>query len=154
MSRLTLAIGVVLCASCAALHAQTWATVDDVDAPAASAREVTADSEGNIFVAGSMKDETTRNHAVIMRSTDGGAIWETSADFPATIDEVVGPPGPAASFSAIASAHVASGENHIVAAGRIRQVFSAAGPRTGQWLIIRSKDAGATWETVDEYSPR
>jgi hypothetical protein len=151
-SRFAFALTAALCVSAAAVQAQTWETVDDIDAPAAGAREVVTDSTSNVFVAGYMKDETTRHHAVVMKSSDGGVTWETSADIPAPQDNAGSTYGSAAGFTAIAAAQIAGGENHLVAAGRIKRVYNASGVFSGQWLIKRSKDAGVTWETVDDYT--
>ena len=151
-SRVILAVVLALCASSAIAQTPSWQTVDDFPDPSASASKITTDSAANIFVAGWTRDATSRSHAVVMRSSDSGATWEISADLPAPQDNPGSPYGSAAAFTAIASAQVAGSENHLVAAGRIKRVYNASGAFSGQWLIIRSKDAGATWETVDEYT--
>ena len=105
-------------------------------------------SAGNIFAAGTMRDATERYHAVIMKSSDSGATWGTVVDYPA-VNDLSAPNGPAAVFRTITSADV-GGERHLVATGFYRRVSSPRG-LTPQWLTIRSKDAGVTWETLDEY---
>lgn len=148
LPRLILALGVAVYASSAAIQAQTWETVDDI--PPANAYAITADSTRSIFVAGATKDETGRYHAIITKSSDGQPTWTTSADYP-SLNDAFAPNGSAAWFGAIAAADVANGEKHVVAAGRIKRV-PFGNTYTGQWLIIRSKDAGTNWVTVDEYS--
>ena len=151
-SRFFLLLGLSLCARSAIAQTPSWETVDDFPDPSASASKITTDSAANIFVAGWTRDATTRYHALIMRSTDSGATWAISADYPAPQDNYGSPNGSAGAFTAIASAQVAGGQNYLVAAGRIKRVYNASGAFSGQWLTIRSKDAGATWETVDEYT--
>ncbi len=136
--RLILALGVALTASSAATQAQTWETVDDIDAPSAKADGITADSVGNVFVAGSMNDAAGITHAVVMKSSDEGDTWVTADDVTsATSSRGAG---------RIASARIAvSGnaiEDHLVTASMAQGT---------KWLIRRSVDAGATWATLDLY---
>ena len=76
-------------------------------------------------------------------------------DHPGVDDPPPVPPGNsiAAGFHTIVSANVAGGGSHLVAAGVYRRglrpgTFSSYTP---QWVIIRSRDGGANWETLDEY---
>ena len=137
-SRFILAISVALCASSAATQAQTWETVDDIDAPSAKADGITADSVGNVFVAGSINDTVGITHAVVMKSSDQGDTWVTADDVTsATSSRGAG---------RIASARIAvSGnaiEDHLVTASMAQGT---------KWLIRRSVDAGAKWATLDLY---
>jgi hypothetical protein len=146
--RLILALGAALLASAAAVHAQTWQTVDDADgATGELVYQITSDSAGNISAAGTMRDATERYHAVIMKCSDSGATRATVVDYSAEND-LSAPNGAGATFQTITSADV-GGERHLVATGFYRRVNRAG--YTPQWLTIRSKDGGATWETLDEY---
>ena len=151
------ALAAVLCISSAPAQAQTWETIDDAaGATSEKVLSITSDSAGNIFAAGTMRDATERGHAVIMKSSDSGATWSTVADYPAvyTISVPGAPENPiGAAFHTIASADVAGGENHLVAAGVYRRGLrpGTSSSYTTQWVIIRSKDGGATWDTLDEY---
>lgn len=135
-------------------QAQTWQTIDDAEGSTGEGvREVTSDSAGNIFAAGWIRDASERYHAVITRSSDSGATWGTVADYPA-LNDPSAPNGPGAGFSAMAAADVAGGETVLVASGRDTRVLGNdyyLGV-SGNWLTVRSKDAGVTWETVDKYS--
>ena len=132
----------------ASVQAQTWSTVDDALGPAGEVvYQTTSDSAGNLFAAGTMRDATQRYHAVIMKSSDSGSTWGTVVDYPA-VNDLAAPNGPGAVFRTITSADV-GGERLLVATGFYRRVN-----RTGftpQWLTIRSRDGGTSWETLDEY---
>jgi len=68
-----LATGVALCAGSTTVHAQAWATVDDIVDPASSGYAATSDSAGNLFDAGSMNmigANGVLNYAVVMESLD------------------------------------------------------------------------------------
>lgn len=148
--RVILALGALLCAGSAPTHAQTWETIDDAaGATGEGVYKVTSDSAGNIFAAGYVRDATERYHAVIMKSSDSGATWATVIDYPA-VNDLSAPNGPFAGFTSIVSADV-GGERHLVATGTHRRL-----PNPGYrsvWMTIRSRDGGATWETLDEYLP-
>src|SRR6478609_3675024 len=73
--RLLIGFSVALCTSTAIVRAQSFQTVDDYPAPSAQNERIISDSAGNLFSAGSAKDETGRNHAVIMKSSDAGDTW-------------------------------------------------------------------------------
>ncbi len=149
VSRFAFALTAALFVSSATVQAQTWQTVDDAEGPGGeSVYRITSDSAGNIFAAGNVYDATGLFHAVITKSSDSGATWETVVDYPAVDDH---PPMKVfAYFAAIASADV-GGERHLVAAGKIREVATPGLGYRAQMLIIRSRDDGATWETLDEY---
>ncbi len=143
-----LAVCLALLVNAAAVQAQSWATVDDAEGATGEAvYQITSDSAGNIFAAGTIRDATERYHAVITKSSDGGANWGIVVDYPAEND-LSAPNGPGALFRTITSADV-GGERHLVATGFYRRVNRAG--FTAQWLTIRSRDGGATWETLDEY---
>lgn len=137
-------------------RAQAWQTVDDAEgATSERVYSVTTDSSGNVFTAGTIVDATGRYHAVIMKSSDSGGTWSTVVDYPGVDNPPPYPPGNgvAATFHKIVSANV-GGENHLVATGVYRRAQRPGVSYTSyipQWLIIRSKDGGSTWETMDEY---
>src|SRR4051812_6788501 len=86
-SRLLLTGCLALFVSAATIEAQTWGTVLDAEGPTGeSVYQVTADSAGNLFAAGSVHDETDRYHAVIMKSSDAGVTWANVVDLPAESD--------------------------------------------------------------------
>jgi hypothetical protein len=145
-----LSLSVALCASSAIVRAQSWQTVDDAQgATDEAAYRITADSAGNIFAAGTIRDATQRYHAVIMKSSDAGATWGTVVDYPA-VNDLSAPNGPFAGFTSITAADV-GGERHLVATGMTRRLNRPGYGFTGLWLTIRSRDGGVTWETLDEY---
>lgn len=142
------AICLALLVSATSVHAQTWRTVDDVQGPTGEVlHQITSDSAGNLFAAGTIRDASQRYHAVIMKSSDSGANWRTVVDYPA-MNDLSAPNGVGAVFRTITSADV-GGERHLVATGFYRRVHMAG--LKPQWLTIRSRDGGTSWETLDEY---
>ena len=148
-SVLALSLTIVSALWSVAAFAQSWATVDDFS-PDASAYAVKADASGNIFAAGAVKDSTGRYHAVVTKSGDGGTTWATSFDLPSEVDPSASN-GSAAYFAAIASAELSNGERHVVVSGRNRRVYQTPGVLTGEWVTVRTKDSGASWEIIDRY---
>jgi hypothetical protein len=150
-TQVILALCLALFLSATTLQAQAWETIDDAEGATGEAvYQTTVDSAGNIFAAGYMRDAAQRFHAVIMKSSDRGATWETVVDYPA-VNDVGAPNGPFAVFTSITSADV-GGERHLVATGMNRRVSSPTLGLSALWLTIRSRDGGATWETLDEYA--
>jgi hypothetical protein len=134
--------------SAVSVHSQTWETAADLEGDTGEGvYAITSDSAGNLFAAGYMRDATERYHAIILKSSDRGSTWETVVDYPAETD-LSAPNGAAAAFRTITAADV-GGERHLVATGFYRRVNRQG--YTAQWLTIRSKDGGTTWETLDEY---
>ena len=82
---------------------------------------------------------------------DGGTTWASSLDLP-SVNDPSAPNGSLATFNAITSVQLPNGESQLVATGRIKRVNNAAGVLSGQWLTVRSRDVGATWEAIDEYT--
>ena len=122
-----------------ATSAQTWQTVDDFQYVAGRptfAAAVTLDPFGNLFVAG-IGDANSVFHALIEKSSDGGANWSTADDF------LVATSARNTTYLGIASDAV----GNLYAVGR----FSVGDGN--QWLTRQSMDAGATWSTVDTLSP-
>lgn len=124
------AIGVALITATAITQAEAWETVADAEgATGEVVYQIASDSAGNIFAAGTMRDATQRYHAVITKSSDGGATWGTVVDYPAEND-LSAPNGPGAVFRTITSADV-GGERHLVATGFYRRVNRAGYPPNG-----------------------
>ena len=125
-SHTLLALGVALGVN-STVHAQTWETVDDIDAPNARVRGIAADSAGNLFAAGSMSDAAGILHAVIMKSSNQGNDWVTSDDIPSGM------------FTPIASRG-----NVTVSAGNTLPLLGLG--QQGSWIIrgrIEGVDGGA-----------
>jgi hypothetical protein len=148
-SVLALSLSIVSCFCGSTASAQSWETVDDFS-PGASAYAVKADASGSIFACGVVSDSTGRNHALITESSDGGTTWTTSFDLPSENDPSASN-GSAAYFTSIASAELSNGEKHVVVAGRNRRVYRTPGTLTGEWLTVRTRDGGASWEIIDRY---
>ncbi len=162
-SRLVLALGTALCASSASAQtAPAWELVDDL-APAAVARAITADSAGNIFVAGNTRDSANRPTAVVMKSSNGGLTWDndpSTPDVDESSDALSTTDGSLAVFDAIAARRVTTPagtlEDQVVSSGRAGRVYGGpsdplTGTLTSPWLIRRTRNAGATWETLDQF---
>lgn len=156
------AIGAALLATAAATWGQTWETVDDIS-PNSAAFGITADPTGNLFAAGYMRDSSNVQWGVIMKSGDSGQSWDSN---PATPDvdepsDAISPPAggsgtaAAAWFESVASAAVAGTngiEHHVVAFGKLQPSRATSDdPWRNRWVIRRSRDGGATWQTVDDY---
>jgi hypothetical protein len=117
----------------------TWSTVDGPFALGA-ARGVAGDSQGNVYVSGSMfvttQAATKRTPAqgyyawVTRKSRDGGNTWSTMDTF--TYTQNTGGYGP-----------VGSGRN---ATGNVVVV----GESSGHW-IVRTPDLSGAWHTIDDF---
>lgn len=109
--------------------AQTWETVNvfgSYPGYMAWARAVAVDPWGNILVGGQAADGSAY-HALLERSSDGGATWSTIDDFAVPIETIN-----AIGFDAAQNIYtVGCG----VAGG-------------GQLFVRKSADAGATWTTL------
>jgi hypothetical protein len=123
--------------------AQTWTTVDDFQYLAGHhsfAFGCGADGLGNFYVAGRGQDSANLNHALVMRSGDAGATWQTIEDYTYP--------------SATATGFVKFG---VDAAQNLYAMGSAALGTSGtHWLVRQSAYQAATgtwaaWQTVDDF---
>jgi len=125
------------------LAAQTWETVDDFQyilGKSSTALGLAADNLGNVYVAGYGLDAANVRHALLMRSSDQGVSWQIVDDYNygvGTTTELLNiRPDPAGNLLTVGYALVGS-----------------AGPTgRGHWLVRKSADHGATWQTIDDFS--
>ena len=120
------------------LPAQPWQTVDDfqyTSGKTAFASGMGADALGNIYSVGSGSDAANISHALVMRSGDQGATWQTIEDYNYL-------PGSNTCFVCFG---VDPAQN-LYAAGWVKMGTSGT-----RWLVRRSTDLGATWQTVDDF---
>src|ERR1035437_6069177 len=78
--RMTMALAATALLAQLQLPAQTWQTVDDfqyTSGKTAFASGMGADALGNIYSVGSGRDAANISHALVMRSSDRGATWQT-----------------------------------------------------------------------------
>ena len=120
------------------LPAQTWQTVDDFQYTAGKhsfAFGSGADGLGNLYVVGRGIDSANVNHALVMRTANQGATWQTIEDYnylPGTNTAFVGfGVDPAQNLYALGSVNLGASGTH--------------------WLVRKSADGGATWQTSDEF---
>ncbi len=150
--------GILALAGTAVLHAENWETIYEVPT-VGSAKAVVSDAAGNLFLAGSMRATTSAPvYAVIMKSSDGGQSWDSDPSTPDVDDPVdaFSGIGSTAAYDGLAAMRVSDGAggftDHVVAAGRgSRPVTNQLGAFNANVFIRRSLDAGATWQTLDEY---
>jgi hypothetical protein len=105
-----------------------WVTVDsyrlgDVDS---QARSITHDQKGNLYVVGE-----AGTNAIIRKSTDNGASWQTIENFRYKSNSYGAYYG--ISFDSSANLYVTGYAN---------------ADSVDHWIVRRSKDLGTTWETV------
>jgi hypothetical protein len=92
-----------------------------------------------VYVAGYSNDAANVPHAIIRRSTDGGATWSTVDDYQYT-------PGKASSASGLI---VRPSNGQVLAA-----LSCTDGTGTNKhWVIRGSNDGGATFSNFDDYLP-
>jgi len=123
-----------------ALTAQTWETVDDFQYTAGHhsfAFGAGADGLGNLYVVGRGLDSANVNHALVMRSGDQGATWQTIEDYNYL-------PGTNTAFAA--NGFGVDRAQNLYALGSVNLGTSGT-----HWLVRKSADAGATWQTVDDF---
>ena len=120
--------------------AQDWQTVDDfwVGSGNAEAHGVAVDAAGHIYVVG-----TANGHAIVRSSADGGTTWSTLDDF--VYPPQTNSPNTNNLFNAITINQ--QGDLFVGGAG----AAFVGGVNAGHWIVRRSTDRGATWETVDDY---
>jgi hypothetical protein len=126
--------------------AQTWQTVDTFQYNAgpdqtnndAVALTIAADPFGNIYAAGyGISDIVSYySHAIVRKSSNGGATWSTMDDFS------MGEPNPNWQYCGVAT----DAGGNIFAAGN--NGAASLLPKAG-WIVRRSRDSGNTWQTVD-----
>ncbi len=123
------------------LPAQTWETVDDYQytlGKSSAPYGLGADALGNIYTVGYGLNAANVEHALVMRSSDQGANWQT-------VDDYNYLPGTNTWFENIG----------VDPAGNLFTVGCAKmgpGGQTGHWLARKSADHGASWQTVDDFS--
>lgn len=120
--------------------AQEWQTVDDfATAGDAEAHCVAVDAAGRIYAVG-----TANGHAIVRSSSDGGTTWSTRDDFvyPSGTNSAAGTNN---LFNAITINH--QGDVFVAGAG----AAWTGGLNAGRWIVRRSRDQGASWETVDDF---
>ncbi|MGA2557095.1 MAG: hypothetical protein ABSG04_12565, partial [Verrucomicrobiota bacterium] len=124
------------------LPAQTWQTVDDFQYTLGHhsfAFGCGADGLGNFYVAGRGQDSANLNHALVMRSSDAGATWQTIQDYTY----------PSATATGFVSIGIDSAQN-LYALGSA--TFTTGGTH---WLVRKSAYLGngtwAAWQTVDDF---
>jgi hypothetical protein len=128
-------------------HAWTWTTVDAFngggngsDPRAIALAPPSRDApNGALCVVGATR-EPDRDIALVRRSVDGGATWETVNAFPSNSGWT----------AATAVCSDASGKVYVVGASQIPATNGETFRE--EWLVRRSQDAGATWQTVDTYA--
>jgi hypothetical protein len=117
--------------------AQNWQTVDDFTygpGGAGNARAVVVSASGDVYVAGA-GGPAGLDHAILRAAREDQLAWTTLDDFVYR--------GMSTMFSAV----------HVTQSGIIFTAAAATatnGPLNGHWLIRRSTDRGATWQTVDD----
>jgi hypothetical protein len=124
----------------------SWNTVDEFQGTPgkhSSARAFAADNAGNIFVAGtavytvgSGRKAIDAWHWIVRKSSDGGATWNEMDRF-LYADSTTHP-----------TAMVCTPFGLFVAGTGLKD---APGGREIHWLVRRSEDGGATWQTVDDF---
>jgi len=117
----------------------SWSTVDDVAPFSGSwfnqANAIAADASGNVYVAGFL-NTTSTSDAWIVRKSVGGTSFNTVDSLPSS-----GIIGATAIF-----VHPTAG---IFVAGQANVVVKGVTVRA--WIVRRSANAGATWQTVDTF---
>jgi hypothetical protein len=118
--------------SAAPVSASEWTTVDMIQS--AFARDLTADSAGNLYVLGNATVNNVQV-ALLSKSSDGGNTWsDSSVPGVSTLTSVAA--------RTVTDADSTSVENHLV-------VLGPSSENAEKQLILRSLDGGGTWETVD-----
>ncbi len=118
------------------VSSSTWSTVDDFQYT--SGQDSVAfgfgiDNSGNIYAAGYGND-TTADHWIVRKSTDGGTTWGTVDEYQKTIDQ---------NSSANYFAADSTGKLYVAGYGH---------DGTAKWgTIRRSTDNGSTWSYTQEF---
>ena len=120
----------------------TWATVDDYAYPGAlgnSAGSVAVSASGEVFAFGSCRLSAggTGIRWVVRKSADGGGTWST-------VDDHGFPGGSNVNPWKIA----ADGAGGVYAVGNVFLADSSKSS-SSRWVVRRSADGGATWQTTD-----
>lgn len=90
---------------------------------------------GNLLLAGWMADSMATEHWLVRRSTDGGASFSTTDDYALNTGK---------NAAAFGAADDAAGNLYVAGYG-----FEANDTR--HWIVRRSTDGGATWQTGDDF---
>ena len=122
---------------------QTWQTVDDFQyAPGYDAGNagLAFAPNGTLFACGDGTDTSGVDHALVMASADGGNTWS------APLDDFVYPGSTQTFYNAGIAADAAG---NLYVAGTAYDSASW----TNHWIVRRSTDGGASWSTVDAFTP-
>lgn len=125
------------------MFSQTWQTVDDFQyspGQSAQAAGLTVAPTGTLFACGDGTDGSGVDHALVMASTDGGNSWSVP------LDDFVYP----GSIQTFYNAGIAVDRAGTLYAAGTAYDFASW---TNHWIVRRSGDGGATWSTVDAFTP-
>ena len=115
----------------------SWSIVDDVAPFSGSwfnqANAIAADAAGNVYVAGFL-NTTSTSDAWIVRKSVGGTSFTTVDSLPSGI-------GATAIFVHPTAGIFVAGQANVLVQGRTIRA----------WIVRRSANAGATWQTVDTF---
>lgn len=121
-------------------HGATWQSLGSdwrlAAGKSASAKGVTVDAAGRIFVCGRAADSRGNFHPIIRRSLDNGASWTTVLDA-----------SRGANFDTVAKILF------VPAVGVKPDGVFAVGRVGNNWTVWRSRDGGATWPVVQSWTP-
>jgi len=143
LAHLSAALGAIALLSQTQLTAQTldpWQTVDDFQAIAgkrAIGAAIGTDATGTVIfsVGAAVTGADGTTSAIINRSSDGGANWET-------VDQLSLQVGADAAYGAFAAD---AGDGTLYVGGGLSD--GAA----GHWIVRQSNDGGSSWSTADDF---
>ncbi|MCL4181403.1 MAG: hypothetical protein KJ072_27150 [Verrucomicrobia bacterium] len=118
----------------------SWVVVDDAGAwnkdGSSSVQGLTTDLAGNVYASGTASDRQGKQFWVIRRGANQGQSWATCYKSSKPLATGMG-----MAFVAPMDAH----------AGGVFAVGSLTETKTTQWSVLRSKDAGVSWQWVDAW---
>lgn len=115
----------------------TWSTIDNfkLDIKNDYGTALTIDSTGKIYSAGYSYDASSTGHWIVRKSIDAGASWGTVDDFTYSANRDVHPVDITSDIS-----------GNIYVTGSV-----TAGSYKKSWMVRKSSDGGASWNTVMNY---